>query len=437
MRPGNFSLQICFLVAGLVSTPTAMAQFPYQQCPNGQCGQPQIAQYRTRNFVATSISPADAKAVCEWAEIYRKQWAIVWTGQQLPDWPTPCPINATDLTENRPGGATEFNFTNNSVTSRKMTISGGGKRLASQILPHEVAHTIFADVLGILPRWADEGAATQCENDESLNREQDRCRDAVSRGHHFKLRMLMTLSDYPPPDRMAVFYAQSFSVVHFLINRSDPQSFLAFIRDARATNWDSALNAAFGLTSVEELETQWLEDLSTGKGRRVSSCLHRQPKPKTVSTPPTAKGQPAPTPGANVNIEFITQIQSSHLEVKAALAALSAKITALEAKQLTQPPIAGPPGTNGAPGAQGPPGPQGPKGDAGAPGPKGKDAPDLTPQMLELTKALAALKADVDQTKANGVRLDELDAKIAILQQQIAAPQLPPAEVKVTVEKKK
>ena len=63
------------------------------------------AAYRTPNFVVEAPTPEIAKEAGQYAEYYRKQKAIQWLGQEMPQWPDPCPLRIT-ITMNGSGGAT-------------------------------------------------------------------------------------------------------------------------------------------------------------------------------------------------------------------------------------------------------------------------------------------------------------------------------------------
>ena len=55
---------------------------------------PSAAGYKTTNFTVSAPTPQLAKEIGDQAEVYRKQLAIEWLGQELPPWSKPCPIHA-------------------------------------------------------------------------------------------------------------------------------------------------------------------------------------------------------------------------------------------------------------------------------------------------------------------------------------------------------
>ena len=101
------------------------------------------AAYRTPNFVVEAPTPEIAQQVGQYAEHYRKEKAMQWLGQEMPQWPDPCPLRVT-ITMNGSGGATSFAFDHGHILGQDMHIEGSLDRLLASVLPHEVTHTVFA-----------------------------------------------------------------------------------------------------------------------------------------------------------------------------------------------------------------------------------------------------------------------------------------------------
>ena len=124
------------------------------------------AVHHTANFTVRAKSAEVARQVGEAAERYRKKFALLWLGKEMPKWGQPCSLRVTVTTKGS-GGATEFTFDRGSILSQNMHIEGPLERLLSSVLPHEVAHTVFAyHFRQPLPRWADEGGARPLRGQE-------------------------------------------------------------------------------------------------------------------------------------------------------------------------------------------------------------------------------------------------------------------------------
>lgn len=61
------------------------------------------ASYRTPNFVIEAPDEKIAKKIGDKAEMYRKEIALKWLGEEMPTWGRPCPIKVT-VTMNEDGG---------------------------------------------------------------------------------------------------------------------------------------------------------------------------------------------------------------------------------------------------------------------------------------------------------------------------------------------
>ena len=86
------------------------------------------ASYSTRNFVVTAPTSNVAEEVGKAAEVYRRELAIYWLGQPLPNWSAPCKLKV------RPGaigagGETTFQFVRGEVVNWNMYVQGSLERI--------------------------------------------------------------------------------------------------------------------------------------------------------------------------------------------------------------------------------------------------------------------------------------------------------------------
>src|SRR4029078_12690546 len=154
------------------------------------------AQYRTPNFLVNAQDQQVAKNVGDLAEVYRRDKAIMWLGQEMPTWPQPCPLYVTVNMEG-PSGAPSFHFGAGGVQSIKMEIQGPLDRLLASVLPHEITHTVFAHHFRQpVPRWVDEGGSVLSEDDKERKRHDGLTREILNRGTEMRLRYLFALKEY-------------------------------------------------------------------------------------------------------------------------------------------------------------------------------------------------------------------------------------------------
>ena len=135
----------------------------------------------------------------------------------------------------------------------------GRDAFLDSLLPHELSHLILGDFIGRehIPLWLNEGFA---QWEQSRGRPAKESLPPLT----FRLKDLMTLDIRQEADRarVSLFYAQSASLVGFLIRTRGGEAFGAFCRGLRdGKPCEAALTAAYpgDITSLENLEEKWLK----------------------------------------------------------------------------------------------------------------------------------------------------------------------------------
>ena len=171
---------------------------------------------RTANFIVETDDPAFAQQVSQAAENYRRELAVSWLGQAMPNWYQPCVMTVQAAPHLGAGGATNFQFQDGEVFGWRMSIQGSRERVLDSVLPHEITHMIFASHFRRpLPRWADEGGATSVECAVERNKYRQMLPTFLRSGRGIAFNQMFAMMDYPP-DYMPL-YAQGYSLAEFLI----------------------------------------------------------------------------------------------------------------------------------------------------------------------------------------------------------------------------
>ncbi|MCE5302941.1 MAG: hypothetical protein LLF97_07515, partial [Planctomycetaceae bacterium] len=214
------------------------------------------AQQRTPNFIVNTPDPAFAKQVAQAAEQYRRDLAVAWTGQAMPDWSRPCQM--TVQIGGGAGGATTFVFERGEVFNWQMTIQGSRERILDSVLPHEITHMVFASHFRRpLPRWADEGGATSVEHCSELNKHRTMLRQFLTTGRGIAFDQMFAMTEYPS-DIMPL-YAQGYSLANFLIQTGGRRTFVDFLGDGlESEDWPSAVQRHYGIQNLAALQNTWL-----------------------------------------------------------------------------------------------------------------------------------------------------------------------------------
>lgn len=133
------------------------------------------------------------------------------------------------------------------------------------LLPHEISHLILHDfiVSQPIPIWFDEGVAQLNEGNKRATADQ-MMRVLVAKNKYIALPVLSRwdIRREREPHKVTVFYAESLSLVDFLIKKFGLNAFsqlCRYMRDGKP--FEEALRRAYSnyIVSLEDLERQWLE----------------------------------------------------------------------------------------------------------------------------------------------------------------------------------
>lgn len=150
-----------------------------------------------------------------------------------------------------------------SIKNRVIKTFIGQEFFLDSMLPHEMAHIIFREFIGLninLPLWIDEGVACSQEKN-SLALRMQTAKVLVKKNSYLKFDKLSELHDSSSiqPD---VFYSESASIIVFLLTKYDKESFLNFSRKLRdGIEWKKAIFDSYHFTSLEEFEAAWKDFL--------------------------------------------------------------------------------------------------------------------------------------------------------------------------------
>lgn len=136
------------------------------------------------------------------------------------------------------------------------------------VLPHEMAHIIFREFVGFknesIPIWLDEGIAGSRER---LRRTQTQrvIKSAIINNKFINLKNLQLVNprDISNNEIIDIFYAESISIVDFLLKEYGKDSFVFFCRELRdKKNFLAALSSAYHFENIEQLDAAWQDYLN-------------------------------------------------------------------------------------------------------------------------------------------------------------------------------
>ena len=116
---------------------------------------------------------------------------------------------------------------------------------------------LFADEP--LPRWAVVGMAGLSESPDGVARYL-RAVPALYQEHKlFQVAGFLEHPNFPDPASVTAFYAESVSLVSYLIELKGPKAFTAFLREAPRRGYSRCLASHYGIRDAAELQERWIK----------------------------------------------------------------------------------------------------------------------------------------------------------------------------------
>jgi hypothetical protein len=222
------------------------------------------ASYRTPNFIIQTAHPQLAEQFGKAAEKYRRDLAVAWLGEPMPDWSQPCPVTVHVGQHLGAGGATSFVFDRGEVFGWQMMIQGSAERILDSVLPHEITHMILAcRFRQPVPRWADEGAATSVEHPSERAKHYPMLVQFLRSNRGIAFGRMFAMKEYPRD--MMPLYAQGYTLVEFLIGHGGRRQFVEFLAAGMENDqWAEAAGRYYGFGGVRALQDAWLAWVGRG-----------------------------------------------------------------------------------------------------------------------------------------------------------------------------
>jgi hypothetical protein len=143
-------------------------------------------------------------------------------------------------------------------TRRYVRVRAKDTGLLDSVLPHEITHAVLFGEFGEqdAPPWAHEGMAGLAQSRADQEQFTNTLLRARRKRELFSVAKLMELEEYPEDD-VALYYAQSVSLVEFLTADKGPREFIQFLRDAIRKGTEAALRQHYNFENYADLERHW------------------------------------------------------------------------------------------------------------------------------------------------------------------------------------
>jgi len=246
----------------------------HRKLPKTEAPAPAPAPVVKVNFVVKGVTDATREAeLLDMANAARSAMFQRWSGATPNDWATPCEITlhpcgkdyheATRKPESLTGHAT-VSLRGNDVVTRRLDLCADDPALLDVTLPNELTQMILMEMFAEqpLPKWALIGMAALSESPESVARYRRVVPGLLQNRKLLTLAVLTEQQSFPEAEATTAFYAQSISLVGFLVEKKGCKAFGAFLREAPRRGVARALQSHYGFKDVADLQQQWLKSLS-------------------------------------------------------------------------------------------------------------------------------------------------------------------------------
>jgi hypothetical protein len=222
---------------------------------------------RSENFRLFHLDSPLRERVLNAAEQQRSRLFFLWQGSPpIAPWRPPCDIYLFPSRKafNRGWGAADSKaetsvFAKGVIFSRSMRLAVDDPQLLSSVLPHELTHIVLRELIGgkrpLL--WADEGAALSSEGPSYVFNNLRALAAKQGDKNMIPLRTLLAMKKYPPEEQVRFFYAESLSLVFYLIALADHQTLIQFLAELEPGLEEALLAKYYGITKIASLEQRW------------------------------------------------------------------------------------------------------------------------------------------------------------------------------------
>ncbi|MEE8142488.1 MAG: peptidase MA family metallohydrolase [Planctomycetota bacterium] len=159
------------------------------------------------------------------------------------------------------GGLTMLEQRMGIITRQSLHFNTQDPQFLAATLPHELSHAVLPHRLGAgvhSPKWLDEGLASNEEPEFKQIYFQRLVREAAADDTLFSLNSLFSHASYPEESRVPLFYAQSNSVVRYLLSRLGTRAGFALLKALAIGPLEQALLENTSYSSLLVLERSWL-----------------------------------------------------------------------------------------------------------------------------------------------------------------------------------
>lgn len=231
----------------------------------------------TGNFIVRGATDAAMTTdVLHVANAARQAMYQRWTGADPNTWNNPCEIvlhacgkdyHTTTKKPDTLNHHATVAVRGANIVTRRIDLCADDPHLLDLTLPNELTQLILMEMFAEqpLPKWALVGMGALSETPESVARYRRVVPQLLQERKLLTLNVLLDLQTFPEAEATTAFYAQSISLVSFLVEKKGCKALVTFLREAPRRGYAKALQTHYGFTDVNDLQQQWLKSLMQTK----------------------------------------------------------------------------------------------------------------------------------------------------------------------------
>ncbi|MBO0699259.1 MAG: hypothetical protein J2P46_12755, partial [Zavarzinella sp.] len=210
------------------------------------------------------------------AEAARRAMYERWVGPAGANWSPKCDVylhpkgadyaTATGKPPANPGHST-VGAKAGQVVSRRIDVRADEPTMLDGVLPHEITQVILAELFADqpLPRWASVGMAALAESPDGVARYLRAVPRLLKEKQLFAVGPFMERAQFPSADEVTAFYAESVSLVSYLVGLKGPKAFTAFLQEGPRRGYARALATHYGFKDPADLQDRWVKHVLGGE----------------------------------------------------------------------------------------------------------------------------------------------------------------------------
>jgi hypothetical protein len=151
--------------------------------------------------------------------------------------------------------------------TRRIDLRADDAAMLETTLPFEVTQVLLAELFADepLPRWAAVGMAALSESPEAVARYRRAVPALLKDKKLFAVGPFLERKDFPEAQSVTAFYAESVSLVSYLVELRGPKAFAAFLREAPRRGYAKALASHYGFKDAADLQDRWVRHAMGGE----------------------------------------------------------------------------------------------------------------------------------------------------------------------------